>query len=440
MRGLLLLLTLAQLTQVTALEPQARATTMELYGFGPRLTAMGNTGEAAADDYFAVYANPANLVLNPRIHLGWGGDLVLNRFKVDRQGGEQRYPTAIPDNNYLMHMGISSPLPGWFEDKAALGIALHLPIGHDTRLDAHDPRQPQVMMYDTLGDRLALVAGVGIRPTRWLAIGVSMQLLTTLQGSADIDVSVLDHRITRKHLDIELLTKPYPIVGVTVLPAKGVRVALVWRSKSEVKYGLPLTVDLEDVGRLQFKLSGDGLFLPDVYALAASVQHGAWLTTAGVAWLRWSQLPPLGADVHLELDDRHLKTRGNAPDQLLYVNNAPIDVGARDILQPRAGVEWQALPALVARAGVQYRPTPLPKSDGPAAYLDSPATTLGLGLGVRLIDPTAVHRKPLQLDVSLGWTTLARRTVVKNDPDDPVHATSLSGDNWHIAAALHHDF
>lgn len=421
------------------LAPAVHATTMELYGFGPRLTALGNTGEAAADDYFATYANPANLVLNPRIHLGWGVDAVWNRFRIDRQGGEAQYPSAIPQNNYLMHVGISSPLPGWFEDKAALGIALHLPFGNDTRLDARDPRQPQVMMYDTLGDRLAVVAGLGIRPVKWLALGVSAQLLTTLGGSADIDVSVLDHRITRKHLDVELLTKPYPIVGLTLLPADGVRVALVWRSRSEVKYALPLSVDLEDVGRLQFRLAGDGLFLPDVFALAASVQHGKWLGTAGVAWLRWSQLPPLGASVHLELDDSQLKRRGRA-DQLLFVDTRTIDMGARDILQPRAGIEWQALPSLVARAGAQYRPTPLPKADGPAAYLDSAALTLGLGLGVRLIDPTAVHRKPLQLDVSLGWTTLARRTVFKTDPDEPVQATSLSGDSWHLAVALHHDF
>lgn len=417
----------------------AAANTMEMYGFGPRVAALGNTGEAAADDYFAVYANPANLALNQRLHLGLGGDVVWNRFQIERQGS-QKMASVLPDNNYLMHLGVSSPLPGWLADKAAVGLAMHLPVGHDTRLNALDPHQPQVPMYDTLGDRLALVFGMAVRPARWLAIGVSAQLLTSLQGSADIELSILDHRITRKHLDVELLTKPYPIVGLTLLPSDNVRIGLVWRARSEVRYELPLSVDIEELGRLNFRIAGGGLFLPDVFALAASARRGAWLATAGVAWLRWSQLAPLAAAVHLELDDAHIKSEGATADQLLYVDSQPIAMGAKDILQPRAGVEWQPTPALVWRAGAQYRPTPLPRADGTAQYLDAPATTLALGAGVRLLDPLAMHRKPLQLDVTLAWTVLSRRTVHNVDPAAPVQATSLSGDNVHLALALHHDF
>ena len=418
----------------------AHATTMELYGFGPRATALGNASEAISDDYFAVYANPANLALADHIHFGFGTDMVWNRFAIERDKGQDRYPSRLPADNYLANIGISTPLGGWIRNRAALAVAIHLPVGGPTRLDALDYRTPQVTMYDTLGDRLALVFGLGVRPLPWLSIGASMQLLTTLQGSADVDMSILDHRVTRKQMDVELLTKFFPILGVTVLPTNDVRVSLVYRAKSEVRYGIPLSAQVEDLGLLHFQIAGVGLFLPDTFALAASYHRGTLLGTAGIAWARWSQTPPLAPVVQLSLDDHALVQKGGTPDQLLYLTNNPIAVGARDILIPRAGLEWQASDSFVLRGGVQYRPTPLPRADGVANYLDAPATTLTLGAGIRLADPLAVVRKPLQIDAALGWTVLSRRTVEKIDPADPVGATSLSGSNLHLTLAIHHDF
>jgi long-subunit fatty acid transport protein len=417
-----------------ALAAPAWANTMELYGFGARQAALGNTSEAVVDDFWATYGNPANLSLRPHIHLGFGTNLVWNRFRIDRLGAIP--PPTLPADNVLAHLGVSSPLPGWLGDKASIGVAFHLPVGADTRLDSHDPSRPQVTLYDTLGDRLALVFGVGVRPVRWLAFGVSAQLLTTLQGSASVDLSVLDRRNTRKQMDVELLTKPYPIVGLTLLPSEGVRVGLVWRSQSLVRYQLPLSVAVQDVGQLQFTLAGTGLFLPDVWAVAASWQRGPWLATVGAAWLRWSQLPPLAAEVHLKLDDSLL--RPGKTDALLQADRTPIAVGARDIVQPRAGIEWRPNEPLVVRAGLQYRPTFLPRADGPANYLDAPAWTMSAGVGVRTDDPTRLQARPLQVDATVAYTALETRTVYK--AVDPASGTSLAGGSWHVALGLHHDF
>jgi len=424
---------------VLLLPRAGHASTLELYGFGPRATALAGTSEAVADDFYAVYANPANLTLGPRLHVGFGTDVVWNRFQIDRVAGTDAYPSRLPTDNVLGHIGVSSPLPGFLRDKVGVGVAAHLPLVGSTRLDGHDYRAPQLPIYDTLGDRLAVVFGVGARPWRWLALGVSAQLLTTLQGSADIDVSILDHRITRKQLDVQLLTELFPIVGATWLPREDLRLALVWRAESQVRYGLPLDVHIEDFGRLRFTIRGVGLYLPETYALAGSWRRGSWLLTAGAALARWSGLPPLAPDVRLVLDDSDLQRQGGKPNEILYVQHEPIAMGARDIVQPRLGLEWQPRPALVWRGGVQYRPTPLPRADGPAAYLDAPALTWGLGAGLQLAGAGEV-RRPLQIDLALAGTVLARRTVTKLDPNDPVAATSVHGYNLHLALALHHDF
>jgi hypothetical protein len=430
---------LATLLCVFAAAPAA-ATTLDRSGLGPRSLALGNASEAIADDYYALWANPANLALARHIHFGLGGDAVLHRFGVDRLGGQDRYPTQFPADNYLAHVGISSPLPGWLEGLAAIGVAVQLPVGGPTRLASLDHRTPQLPLYDTLGDRLALIAGLGIRPVRWLALGASVQVLTSLSGRAAVGLSPIDHRVTHKSLQVDLSTDAWPILAATWLPDAAWRVGLVWRSRSYVAYALPLSVDVERIGQLDFSVAGIGLWLPETLAAAASWQHGAWLVTAGLAWQRWSRLPPLAPDVSLRLDARALAPSGQPGAEVLYARNAPIAVGARDIATPRIGVEWRPAAWAVIRSGLQHRPTPLPRANGEANYLDAPATTASLGGGLTLDDPSGWTGRPLHIDAALAWTVLTRRTVQKLDPADPTGATSLYGQGWQLGLALHHDF
>lgn len=418
----------------------AAATSLELYGFGARAVALAGAAEAVEDDYFAAFTNPANLAFAKHIHFGFGADAIWNRFGIDRVAGQSQYPSTLPADNYLAHLGISTPIGGPLQDKMALGLAIHVPLGGPTRLDAHDYRQPQLPIYDSLGDRLALVAALAYRPWPWLSLGAGVQVLTALTGRADIALSVLDHRITQKSLDVQLSTDAYPIVGLTLEPRADWRLALVWRRSSEVRYALPLAVNLQEVGNLDFRIAGVGLWLPDVTVLAAAHHIGQVLLTGGVAWLRFSAMPPLAPDVAVTIDDAALKAFGGAPDKVIDVRNVPVAMGAKDILEPRLGVEWQLGEALALRGGVQYRPTPLPRADGAANYLDAPATTLALGAGTAIADPLAMVRQPLHLDLALAATVLSRRTVSKLDPRDPVVATSVNGTAWHLTLTVHHDF
>lgn len=427
-------------TVLVALPRTLSATTLDRSGLGPRSLALGNASEAIADDYFALWSNPANLALARQIHFGFGSDAVLHRFGVDRLGGEARWPTQLPADNYLAHVGISTPLPGWLEGLAAMGVAVQLPLGGPTRLASLDHRTPQLPMFDTLGDRLALIVGLGVRPTRWLALGASVQVLTSLSGRADVALSPLDHRVTRKSLQVDLSTDAWPIFAATWLPTDAWRVGLVWRSRSYVGYALPLAVDVEGIGRLDFQVAGVGLWLPDTLASAASWQHGAWSVTAALAWQRWSQLPPLAPDVTLRLDAREVTPAGQPTVELLYARNQPIAVAARDIAVPRLGLEWRPASWWVLRGGLQYRPTPLPRATGQANYLDAPATTIALGCGITIDDPTGLASQPLQVEAALASTLLTRRTVQKLDPADPTAATSVYGHGWQLSVALHHDF
>jgi long-subunit fatty acid transport protein len=380
------------------------------------------------------------LAFAKHIHFGFGADAIWNRFDIQRVAGESQFPSQLPADNYLAHIGISTPFGGVLKDKLALGIAMHVPLGGPTRLDAHDYRQPQLPLYDTLGDRLALVASLAYRPWPWLSFGAGAQVLTALTGSADIALSVLDHRITKKSMEVELATKAYAILGLTLQPRDDWRVSMVYRQSSQVSYSIPLAVNMVDVGNLTFRIAGIGLWLPDTIVLGAAHKMGAWNLTGGVAWLRFSAMPALAPDVAVVIDDAALKQGNATPDKIINVRNMPVAMGAKDVLEPRFGAEWQVLEFLVLRGGVQYRPTPLPRADGAANYLDAAATTFALGAGAQIGDPLSLTKQPLQVDLALATTVLSRRSVAKLDPGDPVQATSVSGAAWHLALTVHHDF
>lgn len=417
----------------------AVASSLHLYGAGASAVGTAGSDDALANNYLATWTNPARLAFNKRVHFGLGTHLILPRFTVDQSGGHDLYPAVVPQGAILGHLGVSSPIGGVFGNRLGIGIHLHIPMGGPTRIAARDFRTPQVAIYDSIENRLAVVMGLGGRITDWLSIGASVQLLATLDGRADFSLSVLDRRFTKRSLHIDLLSELSPIASIQITPTDSTELSVIWRSAASVNFQLPVRVDIEKVGDLRFEIEGTGLFTPDQLVVAAAQTWGRWTVTGAATWARWSQLPPMAPRIDLDIDNSVFASdSGN--DQLIVVRNRPVPMAAKDILVPRVGVQWQATEVVRARAGARYRPTPLPKADGTANYLDAPAITTALGVGFVLRDDQLPGRAPLTVDVGLGWTKLQRRTVTKRDPNDPVVATSIAGDNLRLAVTLHHDF
>ena len=425
---------------LSALGPaEGHASSLHLYGAGARSVGLAGAHEALAENYLATWASPANLGHNKRVHVGIGAHLVRARFAIDRTAGQERYPSVLPQDAVLGHIGVSSPIGGVFRDRLGIGIHLHIPMNGPTRIAARDHLTPQVAIYDAIENRLAVNMGLGGRVTDWLSVGASFQLLAALAGQADFSLSILDRRFNRRQLHIDLFSALSPNFSVLLTPSERTRVSLVWRSEASVHFKLPVQVDVEQVGKLHFEVEGVGLFTPNQAVLAVAQRWGAWTATAAVTWAQWSRLPPMAPRIDLVIDDAVLRSK-DGDDRLIVVRNRPVAMAAKDIVSPRAAIEWQASELLTARAGVRYRPTALPKADGAANYLDAPAWTLATGLSVTLRDDKLPGRAPLRIDIGLGWTELQRRTVLKRDPADPVGATSIHGGNLRLAATLHHDF
>jgi len=424
--------------------PAATASVFELYGFGARAVSMAGAGDASEGDYFALFYNPSNLLMNRDVRVGLGFDYVGVGYRIETTNQVSGLAPAQPGYNSGAHIGVSSPIGGIFNDKLAFGLAFYVPVGHVTRIDALDYRRPQAYLYHALGDALSVYGGLAYEFAPWLSVGVGARLMADLGGTAAIDLSLVDRRIERKDLLLELTGRVAPVLGISSRMGPTTRVGLTYRGPISVDYRIPIDVLVRELGALAFEIQGRAIYSPPVLSagLAQEIPAIGLLVSAALTAQLWSHAPPPAASATLTLDDRRLRIdRGsNTPQNVIDVRTPRVSLDARDILIPKLGLEWRTTPWLALRCGAAYRPTPVPRATEQGNYLDAPALTATLGAGLSLEDPMEVHHKPVTVDVAAGLTHLLRRTVLKSDPADPFGATSFSGDALHLSVTLHHEF
>ncbi len=417
----------------------ASAGTPELYGFGPRAHALAGAIEADTAGARATWDNPAML---GRLRNA-GGDLGLLQLipshEIQQLGGQERFPAAVSGPVTLGNLAVAAPVGGVFRERLGVGLALHIPMSGPTRILSRDPRQPQVPLFEGLADRLLVGFGLGWRPIDAFSIGVTGQLLAELNGGGTFRVSTLERRFTDQQLAVDLWSRVTWTVGATYEPSERFRLGLVWRQEASVRYALPLTVSIAEIGDVRMDVRGVGLWSPMTSALAGMfAPTPQWRIHASARWERWSALPPLGPALRIDLDDAALARSPDAKRDIAWMESVPVAMGAHDRIVPRLGVEHLLRRWLTLRGGVGYRATPLPRATGRANYLDADTLDVGLGAGFQWADPERVDVDLLGVDIALGWSHLWRRTAQKRDPFDPIGGTSLQGEELRFSIALRH--
>lgn len=421
----------------------ARASLFDTYGFGARATGMGNASTAPSEDYEAVFYNPANLIARKEIHFGYGLNWVAPFLDIDRRDASSEWESVVPEDNLVVHAGISVPWGGVFENKVAFGATLLLPLLRLTRVESIDWHVPQFSLYENVPDKLALLLGVAYEPIPELRIGIGLQILAELQGAARISLSLLDNKVSSRDIRLDVFGTAAPTAGVTVQPLPALRIAVAYRAALSLDYALPVQVVIEEIGNLNLEIRGVSLYTPHQLTLGASYETPVALTvSAELGWAMWSLAPSPAVVVHTALDDSAIVgNHAGAPiDDLIQVDSPAIDTGARDILTPRIGLEWVANDLITVRAGYAFRPTPLPAPVHETNFVDSPAHTSSLGASFTFADPLEHHRKPLTVGIALQWTYLEQRIVDKPDPDDPVGDYTAGGSIFNLGVDFSHDF
>jgi len=124
---------------------------------------------------------------------------------------------------------------------------------------------------------------------------------------------------------------------------------------------------------------------------------------------------------------------------LMSMNNFP-DPGFRDIFVPRLGTEFVLNKYFALRAGYYFQASPVPDQRGITHYADADKHVVSIGGGVNAFLPPKILESPIYIDFVFQAQILESRSVVKDDPDDPVGDYTIDGEIFLGGIFLKHVF
>lgn len=402
---------------LVAMGGEARASTLDMFGFGMRSPALAGTGVATANDYEAVYANPAGLAeaTEKRATVG----VVVANFRTKMAGD------IVGDDTSGTVLGgvVPMPLGGWAKDRVALGFGFYVPNEALNRVRAPFPGVPTFALLGNRSEVIAVQLALGVKLSDKLSVGAGAIVLAALQGG--IDVTTDANQNFSADSEQRLVTKVSPVIGAKWKASPQLTYGLTFRAPVRSDYDILITSDLGDAIPLELpviRIAGTAQYDPLTVAAEAAWRPNPELLLVGqLAYQRWSAFPlPTKNPVD-----------GTAPQQ-------PPDFSDRPV--PRLAAEWvksSGTASFAARAGYAFLWTPAPDMRGQQSLLDNNRHMFALGFGGAL-----KGKVPVRLDLFAQWHRLMHRTYVK-DPDmqqpgeDPAfNKLSTSGNVLVAGAAL----
>ena len=376
----------------------ARGATSDLYGFGARgCSLLGYS--AIADDFSAVYYNPAGIGFNKDAHLGIGFFYGIPRLKYDNTKRD-----IDPIRGIVA--GFSTPLgQGTLSKAFSIGLGLFLPTSYVIEVETYSSKKPQFIMYDNTGDILNLFVALSFRPHKTLSISGGIEAL------ADLDVN----------LTMNLTDSEEPIKVKSPMPGRIAGMAsIMFRPFDFLSFGLKfideILVKISFVDNVIFfgttpvKLSG---YVMDHYR--------PQMLTGGIGYM-YKNLIRANLDIVFSRYSRFrapvFVTELEGAEEVgeilgLESSNKP---NFNDTVSPRIGVEVTPIDYLSVRVGYAYVPTPVPPQRGESNYMDSDKSIISFGLGFHFTDPLGLLEKPVSINSFFQAHILDRGTTEKEIP------------------------
>jgi len=386
-----------------ALSPApARASALDLFGYGARGMAMGGAAATTSFGHAAVYYNPGALGFEEArsFSLGYQHAVFDLRFEGEAADAPQA-PAA------LIGFGIPLPLGGFLERRLALGAAFVIPFGSVLVADVPRPGEPSFVLLQNRAQTVSLQLAMGLRLCDAFAVGAGFIALAELGGGIKVAPNETGRIGSTVH--DELLADYAPAIGALAKLGRQSRAALVFRGESKASFSLPLEANLGETVPLpipKLDITGVAQFDPRQVAFELSGQPpGAEALTvaAGATWKQWSRYPNPIVFTAIRPGD---------PPQ-----PAP---GFADTIVPRVGAEAVVQAGeltLKPRLGYAYEPSPVPPQVGFHDYLDNTRHVAGGGLGLAW--------RQLRLDLAVQWHHLMGRVEHKADDTTLKHVGDI---------------
>jgi long-chain fatty acid transport protein len=371
----------------------ARATTGTVFGVGPGTRAWAGAGATQGSGYEAAFQNPASLSLSPGLSLSAGYGVQSSWLYTQRgQAAEQRFETEPLS---LATLGFTLPLEA-FGQRWVVGFASLSPGGSVARADLPLGEQPQFPLLLSRQHAIDFDLGLGVRPWRFLALGLGLRALASLSGTAQVQTQ---GKATTTSVSDTLQPVLAPNVGVTAFLGSSASAALVLKAPLRADFDIELSaVDLNATQLPPLHLAGVAHYDPLSLQAEYAQRLGSLTALFGAVYQRFSRTPTLLPSTVTCPEQR--------PNCSALVAQPPRFHDTVE-LHVATALELELTRAARAelRAGYAFVPSPVPDQSGPDNLLDNARHRFGVGYGLTLRRPLP----PLGLDAALTLDQLVPR-------------------------------
>jgi long-chain fatty acid transport protein len=405
--------------------PTSHAGPCQAFGFGGRAIAMGGAVAASSSDYAAMFYNPAGVAFAEGPTLGAG--FVYGSPDLRINGEEQDV-----DPIRAFQVGGSLPLgSSKYLGRITLGLAVHIPTSTAMTLGAEDPAKPHFVLYSIDPQRTAVYLGGSVRILPSLSIGGGVSILA--EAELNLNLSLLSSSFITHHSPTKYNFDP--IFGIKFKPTKSLALAAVYRESKTATLKPELKIFVGDEQILPtVTIFNQFNYEPREAVVAAMYSFRERLVVeVDVTWMDYSnyQVSTPKYEFEEEVPD-WVKT-------LLSMNNFP-DPEFKDIFVPRVGTEFMVNKYFTLRGGYYYQASPVPDQRGITNYVDADKHVISIGGGVKAFLPPKILERPIHIDFVFQAQILQERSVIKDDPEDPVGDYTIDGEIFLGGIFLTHVF
>lgn len=394
----------------------AFASTGEIYGYGSRASALGNTMLGGITDPFATFYNPAANSANPGLQVTLGtayynpefrkieGVTIQNAATSDRTGD---VVGNVDTDNYLDHLGqaigISLNL-GESLKNLTVGITAAMPIARVAFLDTGDPFKPEYFNYRSRTQRPQIYGSLSASPFKDFYFGTGISIATNLSATATIFTTGSTGKVSSARIASTIKPSAAPYFGIYAKPDP-MQVGLVVRLPNKYKLSMDTNAQahlLSGASNIPLVLNSTSTIFYDPLEInlgaAIKIKDKSWVTLE-LDWLQYKAF---------EAPTLSLTDTGSLPDLKDSINTSPT---MRNIFVPKIGLQ-HAFEKAVVRAGYFYRPSPVKDNSGPGNLVDPAKHVATLGVGFNLKDLKVTDRE-IFLDLHAQYHYLVRQHISK---------------------------
>ncbi|MGH7961035.1 MAG: OmpP1/FadL family transporter [Candidatus Binatia bacterium] len=379
------------------------------FGLGARDTAMGMAYTAVADDFTAVYYNPAGLAFTvPGLSLDFGYKAYGRSFSAPEEDAQDFASLPVLGAVYNREYAASS---GWLR-LPALGFAV-MPLAPDLQRQ-EDDNNPHSIRYNSQS-LIPVYLGAAYKLTPRFSIGAALAI--SFSGSfrafAVATGLPLMSEVEGLSVDGPVQFDVAPYFGAKLGPFKGWNLGLGYRSvqnvevetsvssRQELILGIPLPIQLLP----PMKLTTVAGWAPREIAVGTAYEGlSRWLFSADLVFKQW---------------DEWQSSTGRRPDPEF-----------RNRVVPRFGIEHHLTQYLALQGGYYFEPSPVPEQRGDTSYVDNDQHVFSVGFSYSL-DRFLRLRTVIAPAMQVHW--LPERTTRKAERSNPffpgyeVSGTVISG-------------